>query len=192
MATPPGHLPDGPAQPESFAMSAIRSLLFATAALALVSTSALASDRIVHQRADGQVVAWLPGSGAMQARVIAHAADAVASDCVRLETRDGPRGRRQSSLHNDCRHEVALSWCVADGSGSGGGRPCEEVGSRDTTMTRLAAGARLAVEVDAVEAEIRWVACRGDTEMHSSLIDGGARGECLAPVGEPLVADAAR
>lgn len=172
-------------------MSTVRSLLFATAALAL-SGAALASDRVIHQRADGQVVAWQPSNGAMQARVIAHADDAVASGCVRLETRDGPRGRRQSMLHNDCRHDVALSWCVADGNGSGGGRPCAEVGSRDTTMTRLAAGASLAVDVDAVDAEIRWVACRSEADAHSSLIDGGTRGECLAPVGEPLVADAAR
>lgn len=144
--------------------------------------------QIVHQQADGRVLVWQPATRQMLST--RHAADAVASACLHLDTRDAPRGRRLTELRNTCGHAVSATWCVDGGNGSGGGKACSDADGSSTQMVSIAAGDTLALPTPDAATVVNWVACRGDSDTVSRLIDGGSRGECLAPDGSPVLADA--
>jgi hypothetical protein len=146
---------------------------------------------ILREQADGRLVAVQHGSRGLEVVAMRHRADAVASDCIALETRSGPGVRQTPMLRNRCAHEVAVSYCIESDSGSRSS--CDAVGVRDLKATRLAAGAALTLSGSATpDAQVNWVACRGDAEAISSLIDGGSRGECLATADDAVIADAQR
>lgn len=147
-----------------------------------------AAPQIVHQQADGRVLVWQPATRQMLST--RHAADAVASACLSLDTRDAPLGRRLTVLRNTCSHAVSVTWCVEGGNGSGGGKACSVADGASADTASIAGGDTLALPTSDTATAVNWVACRGDGETVSRLIDGGSRGECLAPDGSPVLADA--
>lgn len=165
----------------------LSSLLLGPAWAADADGSAL----ILRDQADGRLVAVRHGSRGLEVVAMRHRADAVASDCITLDTRSGPGARQTPVLRNRCAHPVAVSYCIEPESGSRSG--CDAVGVHDLKNTRLAAGAALPLAGGATpDAQVNWVACRADVEAISRLIDSGRRGECLATADDTVIADAQR
>lgn len=159
-----------------------------TAAPAMAEPSAT---RILHQQADGSLIAFNPKAPNSQPQVLVHQPDAVASDCITVQRRQMQADRHASVLHNRCAYDVVIAHCLEDVSNSG--HACERDGERNISTTLLKAGSTLPLSRQAtVDTQVNWVACRGDGDVVSRLIHDGTRGECLMPSVEPLVAETSR
>ena len=168
-------------------------LLLSTAALlaATPATAEPAATRILHQQADGSLIAFNPKAPNQPPQQLIHRPDAVASDCITLKRRPMQAHRQTSVLHNRCDYDVVVAHCLEDSAHRG--QACTRNDARNISTTRLKADGTLTLGRQATpDTQVNWVACRGDSEIVSRLIEGGTRGECLLPSIEPLVADTRR
>jgi len=121
---------------------------------------------------------------------LSHAPALVASSCITVESNHRLRSSSRTQLVNSCTHAVKLSYCIAADDRSA--HACSDVGRRGFDSTTIAAGQRLTLANNVpVDADVRWVACQAADNHYSTLIDDGARGECLVGEGPTALASVA-
>ena len=160
-------------------------------ALGGLGASALAS-AAPETRSDGEaadaasVVALSTPSGGIQH--YAQQPQLLVGKCVALEAQRHGATTLVPVIANHCDYPVTVSYCINASDSDNG--TCATLAGRKFETRSIQPGASIKVEgesANALDGEIDWVACRGDSKVFSSLFkQGGAtRGECLAPDAGP-------